>query len=327
MKRKLGICAAMVFFLAIPFLNAEGSHEVPLEKSAGDRKVLRSLLPEDSERPGWRAASRPEFFESRNLWEYINGQAEMYIDYGFRCVVTVEYSSSDGPGSMIIDVFQMQSPIHAFGIYAAERSPDDLFIKMGAQGYLGKNVLNFWKGPYYVKLTASQSSSDTRIALMRLGNAIANKIQGSFSEPALFACFPDKNRVKMSERFIPRNFLGQPFLENGYRVEYTGGGTTYQIFLIQTDSPEKATEAFRKYQDFLRSRDEKISLSKRDDYQLFFTQGEEGKSVFQYGSFVGGILNSRDLSEAERTIEEIVHKLRNRAKGGVLQRSLIIHRV
>jgi hypothetical protein len=310
MKRKRGILAEMVFFFVILFFSAGESQEVPLEKSAGDKEVLRSLLPEDSERPGWRATSRPEFFTSQNLWEYINGQAEMYIDYGFRCVVTIEYMCSDGAGSMIIEVFQMQSPIHAFGIYAAERSPDDFFIKMGAQGYLGENALNFWKGPYYVKLTASRSSSDTKKALMMLGNTIANKIEGSFSEPALFACFPQKNRVKMSERFIPKNFLGQAFLENGYRVEYRDGGTTYQIFLIQTGSREKATEAFGKYQDFLRSRNEKISLSKRDDYQLFFTQGEEGKSVFKYSSFVGGILNSRDSSEAERTIEEVVHKLK-----------------
>jgi hypothetical protein len=312
MKKKNSVLVAVIFFLGILLINPVGSDAVSQDELARDKNRLTALLPKDAESQGWQAASSPQFFEPQNLWEYINGQAEMYIDYGFQLVVTLEYRSMDGARSMAIEIFQMKNPNHAFGIYAAERSPDDRFINMGAQGYLSENVLNFWKGLYYVKLTSFQMSPDTKEILMMLAGVIAAKIKGTYSEPELFACFPAKNRVQMSERFIPKNFLGQSFLENGYRVEYKNGGSRYEAFLVKSASREKAEEAFVKYEGFLRSQNEKMSSLKREDYQLIFAEREKGKAIFHYGSFVGGVLNSEDLSEAGRIIEEIVQKL----KGG-----------
>jgi hypothetical protein len=312
MKRKKAILGAIVITLAIPLASALGSEGVSRDELARDKEILRTLLPKGAESGGWKAVSSPKFFSPQNLWEYINGQAEMYLDYGFKLLVTAEYTSIDGSRFMTIDIFQMQSPNHAFGIYAAERSPHDSFIKMGGQGYLAENILNFWKGLYYVKLTSFQVSSDTKEILMVLAGVIANKIKGSYSEPELFDYFPGKNKVKMSERFIPKNFLGLSFLKDVYLLEYKNGGSSYQVFLVKNCSSEEAEEAFGKYQSFLKSQNEKISASKKDDYQLIFTEKEEGKAIFQYGFFMGGILNSEDLSEAGRIIEEILHKLRSR---------------
>jgi len=312
MKRKKAILGAIVIALAIPLASARGSEGIARDELARDKEILRTLLPKGAESGGWKAVSGPKFFGPQNLWEYINGQAEMYLDYGFKLLVTAEYTSMDGSRFMTIDIFQMGSPNHAFGIYAAERSPHDRFIKMGVQGYLGENVLNFWKGLYYVKLTSFQTSSDIEEIFMMLAGAIANKIKESYSEPELFAYFPGKNKVKMSERFIPKNFLGLPFLKDVYLVEYKNGGSSYQVFLIKNPSGEEAEEAFGKYQSFLKSQNEKISASRESDYQLIFTEGEGGKAIFQYGSFVGGVLNSEDLSEAGRIIEEILHTLRSR---------------
>ncbi len=310
MKRKSRILFAVIFFMGIPLINPLGSDAVSRDELTRDKDLLRALLPKDAESPGWQAVSSPQFFEPQNLWEYINGQAEMYIDYGFQLVVTSEYRSMDGARSMAIEIFQMKNPNHAFGIYAAERSTDDRLINMGAQGYLGENVLNFWKGPYYIKLTSFQVSSDTNEILMMLASVIAAKIKGTYSEPELFACFPEKSRVQMSERFIPKNFLGQSFLENGYRVEYKNGGSNYQVFLVQSASREKAEEAFAKYEDFLKSQNEKVSSLKKDDYQVIFGKGEKAKAIFQYGSFVGGVLNREDFSQSERIVEEMVQTLK-----------------
>lgn len=310
MKRKSSILVAVIFFTSIPLINSLSSDAVSHDALTRDKGLLRALLPKDAESIGWQAVSSPQFFGPQNLWEYINGQAEMYIDYGFQLVVTLEYRSMDGARSMAIEIFQMKNPNHAFGIYAAERSTDDRLINMGTQGYLGENVLNFWKGPYYVKLTSFQVSSGTNEILTRLASVIAAKIKGTYSEPALFACFPAKNRVQMSERFIPKNFLGQSFLENGYQVEYKNGGSSYQVFLVQSASRQKAEKAFAKYEDFLKSQNEKVSPLKKDDYQVIFGKGKKAKAIFQYGSFVGGVLNREDLSQSERIIEEIVQRLK-----------------
>lgn len=310
-KTKATLPISIIFFAGALLINVLGCEGISIDELARDKRALRTLLPKDMEVMGQRDSSSPEFFDPENLWRYINGQAEMYLDYGFKLLVTSNYTSMDSSSSMTIEIYQMQSPNHAFGIYAAERSPNDNFIKMGVQGYLEENVLNFWKGLYYVKLSSSQSPSDAKKTLMELASVIANKIMGNYSEPELFACFPENNKVKMSERFIPNKFLGQPFLKNGYRVGYKRR-SSYQVFLVENDSREQAEEAFGKYRSFLKSQNEKISNIKKGDYQLFSTKGEKGKAIFQYKLFVGGVLNSENLSEATGIIEEIVDKVKNR---------------
>jgi len=310
MKRKNAIFAAIILALTTSLSNAQRLEEGSQKDVSEYKKVLETLLPKNTEIKGWKVTSGPQFFEPQNLWKYINGQAEMYLDYGFELVATAEYTTLDGFKSMAIEIYQMQSPKHAFGIYAAERSPHDSFIKVGVQGYLSENVLNFWKGLYYVKLTSFQTSSETKEILMKLAVVIDNKIKGSYSEPELFACFPEDNKVKMSERFIPKNFLGLSFLKDGYRAEYKRGGSSYQVFLVKNSSYDIAKEVFRKYKDFLKSQHESVSHSKKYDYQLIFTKREKVEVMFQYGSFVGGVLNSADLSKAEGIIEEIVQKLK-----------------
>jgi len=310
MKRKKAIFTAIILALTVSLANAQGL-EVSSQKEASESKeVLETLLPKNTEIKGWKVILGPQFFEPQNLWEYINGEAEMYLDYGVELVATAEYATLDGFRSMTIEIYQMKSPKHAFGIYAAERSPQDDFIKMGVQGYLSENVLNFWKGFYYVKLTSFQTSSETKGILMKLAGVIDNKIEGSYSEPELFACFPENNKVKRSERFIPKNFLGLSFLKDGYRVEYKRDESNYQVFLVKNGSHDIAKEVFRKYQDFLKSQHKRVSHSKQGDYQLIFTKREKVEVMFQYGSFVGGVLNSTDLSKAEGIIEEIVRKFK-----------------
>ena len=49
-----------------------------------------SVLPADGDLPGWSLATEPMHFEADNLWEYINGQADFFIDYGFVRVDTAE---------------------------------------------------------------------------------------------------------------------------------------------------------------------------------------------------------------------------------------------
>ena len=114
----------------------------------------------------------------------------------------------------------------------------------------------------------------------------------------------------MSERFIPKNFLGLSFLKGGYRVSYKTGERIYQVFLVKNSSPDMATDLFGKYQAFQRSQNESVSQSQQTDYQLAFTKSERGGVIFQYGAFLGGVLNMADVSRAEKIIEEMVQNLK-----------------
>ena len=60
----------------------------PSGKLIKNKDVLASLLPKKVELSDWENSAEPQYFEPGNLWEYINGQAELYLQYGFQLVVT-----------------------------------------------------------------------------------------------------------------------------------------------------------------------------------------------------------------------------------------------
>jgi hypothetical protein len=279
------------------------------EASPEEKSALQALLPKEGEIQGLKGRSAEEFYVPKNLFDYMNGQAPMYLDYGFRLLLSREYTAGDG-SPITLELFRMAGPAEAFGIYAAERTQEDQDFQVGVEGYQGGNVLGFWKGPYYVKILCAQASPATKAILERTASVVADKIQGTYSRPEFFSFFPEEFRVKRSERLIPRNFLGQPFLKNGFRVDYVKEGRGYQIFLLEEGSKDVAQGSFERYQAFLQSQGDKITRLTDGAYPHAQAEGEKKKALFQYGTFWGGVLDAHDFREAEGIIRDMVARLK-----------------
>ena len=271
-------------------------------------EALAALLPDDGAVPGWEKAGAPTFYGPENLWDCIDGAAALYLDYGFRLLVTAEYTTGDGYTTAAMEIHQMETPLHAFAIYAAERSHQYAFVKIGVEGYLGRNLLNFWKGPYYTKVTSYRVDEGAGETLRNVAAAVAESIPGQYAEPEAFGYFPQRNRVPRSERYIPKDFLGLPFFRSGYRVDYQDGGSRYQLFLVPNPSPGQAEEALARYREHLASQDPGVSLETRADYQTL--TAPRGQTVFQYGPFVGGVLGTTEGDRARKRAEEMLTSLK-----------------
>ncbi|MDZ7261705.1 MAG: hypothetical protein ONB05_06335 [candidate division KSB1 bacterium] len=270
---------------------------------------LLGLLPKQGELSDWRVVSKPRFFEPDNLFNYIDGAADLYLLYGFRKVLTIDYAVGADSSSVTVEIYCMESPTHAFGIYAAERSPEEQPVAIGVQGYLGANLLNFYKGPYYVKITSFAVSKNLSAMLERMARAIAEKIPGKFNEPELFRYFPAENKVKQSERYIPTNFLGQSYLQNGYRCDYTTDQMTYQVFLVPMESDTAAQAVLKKYQRFLESQDYKVS--RQGDDNTVIAEKEHFILAYAVRSYFGGVLNIKNLKQGQMVVETMMKNLLN----------------
>lgn len=284
---------------------------LPFEAASSDPAVeLRSLLPAGGETHGWERSDTSKVYEPGNLWEYINGQSEHYLNYGFEQVVVGEYSSGDGTKSIVIEIYRMKNSLCGFGIYASERSPEDEFVDVGVEGYLGGNVLNYWKGPYYVKLTAFERSAEVRDTLLRLASSISVKISGEFRQPDLFEVFSEKNRVTKSERYIPINFMGHSFLGSGYRVDYQEGDDLYQVFLVDNPSKEDAVRAFDRFREFLVSGGKEVFEESEEGVRRMRVKAPGNEVYFQYESFFGGVMGMGEPSHADQVIGSLLTRIK-----------------
>jgi hypothetical protein len=158
---------------------------------------------------------------------------------------------------------------------------------------VGSNVLNFWKGPYYVKLVSHTAGPGTGEALLGVARSVATRIPGRFGPPPLFGLFPEEHRVIGSERFIPRAFLGQSYLARGYQVDYDRGGISYRCVLVDSGSPGGAAEALERYVSFLESRGRSV-MRGLEDPPLIVVSGDTTSVLFAGGGFFAGVMESRD---------------------------------
>src|SRR5512145_3220618 len=100
MKKYLLVCA---FVYAFSFTNAT------------DARLFPDL-------PGWKKKLVETVYTPGNLWELINGAADIFLSYNFQDLQMAEYENKD---EMIrVEIYRHKTGNDTYGIYSAERMPD-----------------------------------------------------------------------------------------------------------------------------------------------------------------------------------------------------------
>src|ERR1700761_9066461 len=140
-------------FVALPFILALGLSCAPAhgQSDAKDEnhQALLKLVPEPLPSES-KSQEAPRFYSPQNLYEYMDGGADIFLLYGVRSLLHLDLRSRSA--DITVDIFDMGTADTAFGMYAAERSPDEPYISIGAEGYANKGALNFFQDRFYVKL-------------------------------------------------------------------------------------------------------------------------------------------------------------------------------
>ena len=180
---------------------------------------------------------------------------------------------------MLLDVYRLADPRGAFGIYSQEVSPDADFRPIGAEGYAHGTVVNFWSGPYYVKLTTFRDGESLTKAMITLAEAVSRKIGPPSPPPEEVTWFPRDGLVPHSVRYLPVRVLGQPYLSNGFEARYRDGGAEYTLALVAPRSGEDPKRVFAEYREFAATTDKRIRpLSGLAD-EAFVAQSVNGVTV------------------------------------------------
>jgi hypothetical protein len=132
--------------------------------------------------------------------------------------------------------------VNAFGIFAAERYPENKPVALGQLGYIEGEALNFMTGRYYVKMLAFGLGAGTEAALTEVGARVAAAAKPAGGLPPLVTAFPKDGLVARSEKYIKRNFMGYEFLHDGFVATYASGGREMEGFFIDGGSEQGAEE-------------------------------------------------------------------------------------
>jgi hypothetical protein len=240
---------------------------------------------------GWKQSGEIQTFSPKTLFEYINGDADLYLMYDLQELKVTEYLN-EKKASVIVDVYRHKTPTYAFGIYSQERLSNANIIDIGAQGYIEKNVLNFVSGPYYVKLNSYNTGAGDEEILLNFAKKVSENLGEKGRLPSILSSFPQEGKKNNSEKFISINFLGYAFLHSAFTADYELSGKKFKLFVIEGADGNDCREMIQKYLQQTRSPEKNVTESRYAIADPYHGEIE----LHWKGKYIWGILNVSDTS-------------------------------
>jgi plasmid stabilization system protein ParE len=202
--------------------------------------VLAAANPACNLVPGWTPQGEARSFVADNLFEYMDGNAEGYLLYGFQNMHGVT-CVKDGV-TLVIDISDFGDADSAYGMFCANRDLRRQPAKLGMGGQIVPRRAIFAKGPYYVEIGAEPEGDHT--AILQTWTAAMEKIApGTNDVPAALSWFPSEGQQSL--RLVPESVLGMRILKRGYVAQYDFG----KAFVVTEASPEAAAAVIQKLRE------------------------------------------------------------------------------
>jgi hypothetical protein len=190
--------------------------------------------PDFPEVSGWTRLGEVLTYDADNLWEYINGAAELFVSYDVQSCRTTDLQSGDV--AVTVDLYDMGTPLNAFGVFEREAYGETTEVPGAVDAVVSPpyQALLF-KGSTYAKVNVFEGEL-TEAAGQELLSALAAGLPGETTLPPELNLLPDVGKVAGSESYQAKAFLGLTELTNCVFAEYTGeGDENWQGFVIVPD--------------------------------------------------------------------------------------------
>ena len=295
---------------------------------------LESLIPKKDLPDGWALIDGPQTYTEKTLFKHIDGQAELYLKYGFQKSIFGIYQSKKSRENQIeLDIYDMGNVLQAFGVFSRFRN-EDRPGGFGLDSYLDDHSALFYKGKYFVLLYATESSPSV---LKQWATKIASKIVDPSPPPKEISYFPKNGLKPGSIQYFPEGLLGHQFLKRGFQGIYIEKGEVkveaedknkkdtedetkaktenkeFKLFLAIYRDSQEAMNALKAYKEDLSKKGNVFSGS-IIEFKALAVRGEDpyqGKVfVLQKGFYLLGVVGFEREEEGEDRLAEFVRNIK-----------------
>ncbi len=252
---------------------------------------------------GWKLAPEEMVYTPNNLFDAIDGAADLYLEYNFVNLHVGLYTKDEL--EIKVELYRHASALDAFGIFSQERFADYRFIDLGVQGYLEEGALNFLAGAYYVKLSTIQQGPAAQDALLLIARAVERHLHQSKAWPAMLAAFPAAKMQAYSEQYVSKNFLGYGSL-NGVYIAVYDDGALFKAFVIKCGAPEQAIITLSNFENAL----PKNATRKESGGKTEILDPNNGRvEIVLKGSYIFGVVGPEPGSNHDAFLNEFEQNL------------------
>jgi hypothetical protein len=218
---------------------------------ANSLEGLRQSLPKHVD--AWTAEIQDRIFDTKTIFSYINGGAEVYKAYNMRRCLSRRYTAPNRP-FIILDIFDMGSSQDAFGVFTHDT--DGEVIDVGQNARLRPGWLSFWKDRYFISIYAEEETKAAGKALKEIAGQVAAAIPKEGPKPAILARLPLEGLQSDSIRYLhhpivlnyhyylsDENILSISAETDAALAAYQIGNQEARLLLVYYPEPEKARQS------------------------------------------------------------------------------------
>lgn len=151
----------------------------------------------------WKTAGPASVYKKDGLYGYINGGAELFLQYGFEELSVIRYVDGTVPAvekEIVLEAYRMASPEEAFGIFSLKREGDERVSPgITSAHWLSPSQANLAKGRFYINITGLNTTEEE---IEAFAVAASTKIKATSALPPENSLLPSSGRIPGSERYI-----------------------------------------------------------------------------------------------------------------------------
>ncbi|MFH0982267.1 MAG: DUF6599 family protein [Planctomycetota bacterium] len=251
--------------------------------------------------PDWEPPAEFREYTPLNLWEKIDGRAEIYLQFDMQRMHFGTYHHRADP-RQFIDVYgyEMAAPEGAFGIYQAEGGGHVIKLDVGDEGYSAGGSVIFRKGTHYVRVEANGEGATTEAAGLAIARAIAGRISGTAEKPWAEALLPRDGRTSEALAYHGADAFSLDFLSDVFSADYAVDDKTFTMFIHRAAEEAEAVKLLDAYAAFFKAYGRLLERGHTDGIE--WVVGESGGTVdaaFAVGVYLGGVNNCADAVMAK----------------------------
>lgn len=223
---------------------------------------------------GWTKLSDDRMFDETNLYNYIDGSAELYLSFGFSKVFNRIYSNGERQ-EILVDIFYMNSSYDAFGAFSF--SVGDIGTDFGNQSQIAPGAIIFWKDNFYISIFANPNTEESTGVMKTIAKLLDGSIASKGELPEVLNYLPqyniDKQSIRYFRHYIWMNshyFISKENLLNidqntqGALAKY-GSNDKYVLMVLKYPGETEALAAKEKFVSNFNINLEKMNAVQTDD--------------------------------------------------------------
>ncbi|MGB8226115.1 MAG: DUF6599 family protein [Sedimentisphaerales bacterium] len=282
---------------------AIGFKQKSYQKPGSDSAILSA----DLFAGNFTAAQDIENYNSKSLYEKIDGKDDLYLSNGFislQCRRFTDNSVKDREAEVYL--YDMADGENAFAVYSLQKRPDSTSLDWTQFGYATSDSVYAAFGKYYMEIILSSQDNSLLTSALNAAKKLSSAISAGKTQMPVFDLFPTENLIADSFKFINADAFSCSDLKNIFTANYKISGNDITAYL----SKNSPADTYAKYYRFLIDNGAKdlqhnIKLPDSKAVELFGTN----EIFFVTGGYFAGVRASAPIDDLQKLAEKLIENL------------------